>query len=74
MAALDDLMKRATTLADKIQRHRADRRPQHTPDLGELTAMESQLAQVWAAIRAARAGAPGVDSHGSDRRSLSKWD
>lgn len=74
MAALDELMRRATTLADKIQRRRAERRPQHAPDLGDLAAMESQLAQVWAAIRAARAGVPAADALGPHRRSASKWE
>jgi hypothetical protein len=74
MPDLDELMRRATTLADKLQRRRAAVRPQHAPDIDELAAMESQLAQVWAAIRAARASGPDVDALRSRRRPRSKWE
>jgi hypothetical protein len=73
MSDLDALMRRATTLADKIQRQRADRRPQHAPDPHELATMESQLAQLWAAIRAARASGSERDGLRPHRRPPSKW-
>lgn len=73
MSAADGLMHMANTLSDTIRRHRAALRAHDTRGTRELMVLESQLRDVWVAIRASRAPIPGVDGPHPDRRAQSKW-
>jgi hypothetical protein len=71
MNGADDLTQQASALAEQLQRARTARARSRSPDTGELAAMESRLTNLWAAIRAARAGGPLHDQ--DDRRARPKW-
>ena len=72
MSGTDDLILQANTLADKLRRARDAHSRTRSPDTGELSAMESRLAGLWAAIRAARASS-GPPIKELDRRARPKW-
>jgi hypothetical protein len=67
----DDLMRQANTLAEKLRNARDASRHGRATDAHEVATMETRLAGLWTAIRAARAtGTPSPD----DRRTRPKWD
>lgn len=72
MSGVDDLARQANTLAEKLRHARAAHGRTGSPDTGELSAMESRLAGLWTAIRAARASS-GSPADEGDRRTRPKW-
>ncbi len=68
----DDLMHRVNALSEKIRVHRAHLRPHHPKDTGDLAALETQLRDVWSAIRASRAPTRPLDQF-PERRTNAKW-
>ena len=69
--SVDDLMRQANTLAEKLRNARDASRLGRTADTHEVATMEARLSSLWTAIRAARAtGTPPAD----DRRTRPKWD
>ena len=58
MTELDDLTRLMNALAERLRRARATPGRTGTPDAGELAALQTRLAGLWTAIRAARAQTP----------------
>ena len=73
MPTADDLMRQAHKLSDAIRLKRTGLRPHDARGTGELLVLESQLREVWTAIRAARAPVPVFDEPQSSRRTYPKW-
>jgi hypothetical protein len=76
MRSADDLIRQANVLADHIRRARADVRAPRAQHAHDISAMQSELTALWAAIRAARVegiGGAHAAAPPEPRRSYPKW-
>jgi hypothetical protein len=74
MSRTDDLLRRASDLAEQVRRRRADHAGRAGRGADDLAALEARLARLWEDIRAARAGGPRAEADPvRDRPSRPKW-